>query len=119
MPRRERPLLAGKQLPITGLKNKTVCNFSIVLDRANNEGVVLNRACILEVVFPKQGQDFKHSAARLYPNIAQATRSPDVSLAHVHVPDIQIPCFLYAHKTYLISPTTSGGTLKWPNRLIT
>ena len=72
----------------------------------NKQGMYF-RSC-----FPKQGQDFKHSAARLYPNIAQATRSPDVSLGQVHVPDIQIRCFLCAHKTYLISPTTSGGSYR-------
>ena len=35
------------------------------------EGVVLNRACILGIFFPKQGQGFKPTAAHLYPNIGR------------------------------------------------
>ena len=40
------------------------------------EAVVLNRVGFLEYLCPKQGQDFKPSAAPLYPNIGQVPPPP-------------------------------------------
>ena len=42
------------------------------------EGVVLNRACILGIFCPKQGQSFKPSAARPYPNIGWVPPAPSL-----------------------------------------
>ena len=40
------------------------------------EAVVLHRVRFLEYFCPKQGQDFKPSAAPLYPNMGQETPPP-------------------------------------------
>ena len=40
------------------------------------EAVVLHRVGFLENFCPKQGQDFKPSAAPLYPNMSQVPPSP-------------------------------------------
>ena len=40
------------------------------------EAVALHRVAFLEFFCPKQGQDFKPSAAPLYPNIGQVPPSP-------------------------------------------
>ena len=40
------------------------------------EAVALHRVGFLEYFCPKQGQDFKHSAAPLYPNIGRVPPPP-------------------------------------------
>ena len=40
------------------------------------EAVVLHRVGFFEILFPKQGQDFKPSAAPLYPNMGQVPPPP-------------------------------------------
>ena len=40
------------------------------------EGVILRRVGFLEYSCPKQGQDFKPSAAPLYPNMGQVPPPP-------------------------------------------
>ena len=67
------PLL---QLPINGLKTRR-CAFVFCPKQGNkNEGVVLNRVCVLELFYPKESQDQKPSAAHLHPNIARVPPSP-------------------------------------------
>ena len=57
------------------------------------EAVVLHRIGVLEYFCPKQGQDFKPSAARLYPNMGQVPPPPpggleDASLRVIYIPHI-------------------------------
>ena len=49
------------------------------------EAVVLHRVGFLEYFCPKQGQDFKPSAAPLYPNMGQVPPPPPPSRAAVMV----------------------------------
>ena len=52
------------------------------------ETVVLHRVGFLEYFCPKQGQDFKPSAALLYPNMGQVPSSPPRELKALETRDV-------------------------------
>ena len=66
------------------------------------EAVVLHRVGFLEYFCPKQGQDFKPSAAPLYPNTGQLPPggvTPASIAAELHFPEVIIDIALFSSRT--------------------
>ena len=67
---------AGVSFPDPPVKPESVYFVSCTKQGLEMEAVVLRRVGVLENFCPKQGQDFKPSAAPLYPNMGQVPPSP-------------------------------------------
>ena len=80
------------------------------------EAVVLHRVGIFEKCCPKQGQDFKPSAAPLYPNIGQVPPPPPPEV-HTYMWTLKdknsekqnLLCFAVAIISYLLSQSNKVG----------